>query len=736
MKTAFVLCLGPVFCLSAIFASLAASQVFVPRSTVLNTDYLIDDSDFVATANRTRDELTLTNGLIKRVWKLEPNAACIGFENLMTDQTILRSVRPESRLTIDGTPWIVGGLVGQPNQAFLTREWIEELKSDPAAMQCFNVVVDKPTAPLEWNQRRHHAPNVTWPPQGVRARFDYHSTKLPGIVVSIYYVLYDHIPVFCKWLSVANHSATNIVVDRFRIEELAAVEHVNMVELRDGVRIPPPDCLHVETDFAFGGMSHPNANRHTVSWRPDPDYATQVNYLKQTPCLLVVEPTYGPAQDIRPNETFESFRTYELVYDSSDRERRGLALRKMYRTLAPWVAENPITHHLLSADPDAVRKAIDEAAAVGFEAIILSFGSGFNMESTDADYLEQWKAVADAAHAKGIEIGAYSLFSSRSVGNGNDVVSPAGQHPAFGHAPAATSEWGIAYFAKLRRFFEVTGFDQFENDGPYPGDLDITSRPPYQKGVDDSRWAQWKIVSEFYRHLRAAGVYINQPDYYFLSGGNKTGMGYREVNWSLPRTQQVIHTRQNIYDGTWEKTPSMGWMHVPLAPYQGGGAAATVEPLNEHLDHYEQMMKSNLGMGVQAHYRGPRLFDADATRDKVASIVGWFKKYRDILESDIIHGRRSDGRDLDWVLHVNPLLENRGMLCVWNPLSRPVKKTLRVNLYYTGITETAAILSEAGKEELHRLDRDYFIELEVNVDAHAMAWFVIREQKKLNGESP
>ena len=130
------------------------------------------------------------------------------------------------------------------------------------------------------------------------------------------------------------------------------------------------------------------------------------------------------------------------------------------------------------------------------------------------------------------------------------------------------------------------------------------------------------------------------PDHYFLSGSNKTGMGYREVNWSLPRDQQVIHTRQNIFDGTWEKTPSMGWMFVPLTEYQGGGAAATIEPLDEHLDHYERMLVSNLALGVQACYRGPRLYDTPHTGD-AAALGSWFKAHRDILESDLVHGRRA-----------------------------------------------------------------------------------------------
>lgn len=699
-------------------------------------DYLIDPSSYVAKATKSADgsELELTNGLIRRVWKLKPNGACVAFENLMNQQAMLRSVRPEARLTINGNAFDVGGLVGQPNHAYLTPKWLDQMKADPASMQLTNLTIGKPVERLKWKRRRHAAPDVKWPPHGAYVRMDYsfsakqrESVELKqACVVSVHYEMYDGIPVMSKWITVENKSNEKLTVNRFRGEELAAVEHTNWVELRGEVEFPEPTYLHVETDFAFGGFNFQNANRHTVSWRPDPEYKTQVNYLRKSKCLLVVEPTYGPEQDIAPGETFEGFRVFELAYDSQDRERKGLALRRMYRTLAPWVTENPITHHLLNSKPEAVLKAIDQAAEIGFEAIIMSFGSGFQMENANPEYLRQWKEVADVAEAKGVELGSYSLFSSRSVGDGNDVVSPAGMKPAFGRAPAATSKWGLEYFEKLKRFYDQTGFDQFENDGPYPGDLDVTPRPPFQKGVDDSRWAQWKIVCGLYHHLRASGVYINQPDYYFMNGGNKTGMGYRETNWSLPREQQLIHTRQNIFDGTWTKTPSMGWMHVPLAEYHGGGPAATIEPLCQHLDHYQAMLEANLGMGVQAHYRGPRLFDTDETKKRVASAVAWFKKYRDILESDIIHGRRADGRDLDWVLHVNPHLENRGMLCVWNPLEVPIARKLNINLYYTGLDKQAKIFERGANPIRKELSRNYELEIEVKVAPGEMNWFVIK----------
>jgi len=215
------------------------------------------------------------------------------------------------------------------------------------------------------------------------------------------------------------------------------------------------------------------------------------------------------------------------------------------------------------------------------------------------------------------------------------------------------------------------------------------------------------------------------PDYYYLAGSSKCGMGYRESNWSLPRAQQVIHTRQNIYDGTWEKTPSMGWMFVPLTEYHGGGAGATIEPLDQHRDHYERMLYCNLAMGVQACYRGPRLYDTDATRALVTEWVSWFKKYRDILESDMIHGRRADGRDIDWMLHVNPRLDHKGMLVVFNPRKEAVRRTLKLNLYYTGLTDTATIREREGKPRSYALSRQYRVEVPIKVGPEGMNWYVI-----------
>ena len=511
-------------------------------------DYLIEPKPYTAEVTRSEDgrNLILSNRLIRRVWRLSPNGACVAFDNLITDQAMLRSVRPEARLTIDGEQLDVGGLVGQPNHAFLSPEWLEKMKSDTKAMRLIGFETGEPKERIAWGRVRHASPDAVWPPKGAYVRMDYampyadesseetrkNESKL---LVSVHYELYDGLPVMSKWVTVHNQSDQTVTIDRFTSEELAVVEHSNSIETRPGAPLPRPDYLHVETDFAFGGFSSSPANRHVVNWRTDPTYKTQVNYLLQTPCLLVCEPTYGPAQRVAAGEHFEGFRVFELVHDDGNRERRSLAYRRMYRTIAPWVTENPITHHLLTNKPKLAREAIDKAADVGFEAIIFSFGSGFNMENRDSDFLAEWKSVADYAKSKNVELGSYSLLSSRGVAKEHMLVSPEGQKATHGRMPALTSDWGQEWIQTIQDFYTKTKFSQFENDGPFPGDVDVTARPPLQQGVNDSRWAQWRQNNRLYHGLRAEGIYINQPDFHYLNGGNKSSMGYREVNWSLPR---------------------------------------------------------------------------------------------------------------------------------------------------------------------------------------------------------
>jgi len=696
-----------------------------------SSDWQIDPANFKArvVVSPDRQQVELSNGLIRRVIRLQPNAATVALDNLVTGESLLRGVKPEAILELEGHRYSVGGLTGQRNYAFLRPDEIRQLTADSNSFFFVGFATGQPLERMAWKRSRHHAPDAQWPPRGATLRLDFAAPvsaaggSVPNVKVSVHYELYDGLPCYSKWITISNSTDRAVRVDRFSSEVLAVVERVSEVDALSSGLTPPN--LHVETDMAFGGMMAAGANRHSYRWLPDPDFRTQVNYERKTPCLLDVGPDLGPAQEVAPGDVFSSYRVWVLPFDSTDRERCGLAVRRMYRVIAPWVTENPLMMHLVSSSAEAFTNAVDQCAAVGFEMLILSFGSGFNLEDESPANLERARGFAAYAHSRGIEIGSYSLLASRSIGREDDVVMPPGERPTFGNSPCLESRWGTNYFRRLFEFQRESGFDLLEHDGSYPGDVCASTQHPGHRGLEDSRWNQWREITDFYHWCRARGSYLNVPDHYFLSGSSKTGMGYREDNWSLPREQQVIHTRQNIFDGTWQKLPSMGWMFVPLTQYHGGGAAATIEPLDEHLDHYRRMLESNLALGVQACYRGPRLFDTDRTRSMVKAQVDWFKAHRDILESDLIHGRRADARDLDWMLHVNPRLKEKGMLVVFNPLNESRTETLRVNLYYTGLTGSAQIHEQTGRARQYKLARDYTVELPVTVPAQGMNWYVI-----------
>ncbi len=910
-------------------------------------DWLLDNTGYTAHAYRGKkaDELIISNGLISRTFKVSPNLATIAFENLISNASVIRGIKPEAQITLNGKKYDVGGLKGQRNYAFLKQSWIKDLTHDPRAFQFTKLTIGKPKKTMGWKRIRHHDKFAKWPPKGIYVRMDYalpsplgaaawarldshrsrktlftdsftklgngwrvhtspsHSrssfnnegkageiytpantcvyaqrklpkgTKLvelqlnagtdqssswgPGIalvfkkrtikfnlgakgfylyngameqanlkhpkfkinrnkiikirlmieknillcqaqsgpsgwytyqtvklkagdniplavrigklgkkggdkdfhatgdlvrlkiekftaysalnhkkssqpkllshdiILSVHYELYDGIPVMCKWLTVQNHSKKPIVVNKFTSEILAAVEYTTGVDASDIPNTPPN--IHVETDYAFGGFTSYGANQYAVHWEKDRQYRTQVSWARRLPCLLEVRPTVGPEQTIMPNKSFASFRAYILPHDSYDRERQSLSIRRMYRVIAPWTTENPLMMHVRRANWEAVKKGIDQCADVGFEMVILTFGSGFSIENESPKYLAKMKKYADYAKSKGIEIGGYSLLSSRRVGGGNAVVSPKGSRPKFGRAPALTSQWGQDYFRKLYQFFEKTGMALLEHDGSYPGDIDITPRLPLQKGALDSRWAQWRIITDFYKWCRANGIYLNVPDYYYLSGSNKCGMGYRESNWSLPRAQQVIHTRQNIYDGSWTKNTTMGWMFVPLTQYQGGGAAATIEPLKDHLNHYQQMISSNLTAGTQACYRGPRLYDAVQTRDMLKAQVNWFKKHRQTLEGDLIHLKRPDGINLDYWLMVNPIAREKGIFTVFNPLDKPITQKIKVNVYYTGLSNTLTVTDKKNNSKIYPINRTHHIFITVTVAPQSQTSYILTQ---------
>lgn len=688
-------------------------------------DWLIEIPEEKATVKILEGRVVMQNAFIQRSILTSPNAATMEYRHRQTGESFLRALRPEANVTINGTSYAIGGLQGQPVENFFLEKWMANLKPYPNAFQFEQVEIHAIKPRLNWKKRPEWmSVDQPWPSPGKEVVFTYKHPKLE-VVVQVHYEIYDHMPVLSKWISILNRNDGGINIQSFTSEILACVEAESVVD--DKINWEYPN-MTIETDYNFGGMSSDNILFTSVDWKIDSLYQTQVNYRLQTPVTLEVAPKYGPNIQLDEGEEFTSYRVWELLHDSRDQDRKDLEKRRMLRAVAPWVTENPIMMHVRSAETEAVKKAIDQCAEVGFEMVIMTFGSGFNAEDDSPENIKRIKGLVDYAHSKGIALGGYSLLASRKVGGGNDVVMPEGKTPRFGNSPCLESHWGKQYFDKLYKIYRETGMDILEHDGSYPGDICASTEHPGHEGLDDSQWQQYQVIQEFYEWCRSEGIYLNVPDYYFLAGSNKTGMGYRETNWSLPREFQEIIERQNVYDGTRYKTPSMGWMFVPLVEYHGGGEAATIEPLKDHLPHYEKRLANLFGAGVQATWRGPQLYDAPATKQVVKKWVDFYKKHRAILDGDIIHLRRPDGRDWDGFLHVNPWGKEKGLVMLYNPLNESVQRSIQIPVYYTGIKNKIKVEWPDGKIEFMEKNEKGRIELEVNIPADGNIFVLLEEE--------
>jgi hypothetical protein len=672
--------------------------------------------------------LILYNGLVRRSFVMAPNFACYDFQNMATGQQLLRAIRPEAKLIIDGKEYNVGGVIGQQEKAYLQQEWMKGFKAgtEDFIFDGYAVTDIKPF--INWKRTTWASVTKQATGKSLAVRFRSAVPSLKDLSVVVHYELYDGIPLIVKWVELINKSSNNIVVNRIVNESLGLVEEESAV-VGSPEQMKKQHGIYVETNYAFNNAMRYDISDQTTHWVTDSSYTSQVNYNYQTPCVLEVYPEKVKAVALATGETIKSPRTHELLMDSYDRERRGMMIQRMYATVAPWTTQNPIFMHLVSRNDEQVITAVDQCAATGYEALILSFGSHCNMEDTSAANVARWKKLTDYAHSKGILVGSYSLFSSRRINDETDVIDPKTGKPGgafFGNAPCMGSQWGLAYINNLKYFITKTGFDLFENDGPYPGDVCASTVHPGHKGLDDSQWRQMELQKELYRWCNEHGVYVNAPDWYFLDGTHKIGIGYREVNFSLSRDQQKILNRQNIHDGTFEKLPSMSWGFVPLTRYQGGGPEAVLEPLKDHLKDYEMLMVQYYGAGVQACYRGPRLYDTTTTKALVSNTVSWYKKYRDILNAPIVHLRRADGRDWDGFMHVSPTLKDRAFVLLFNPTGETINRQLSIPLYYTGLKSKAFVFE---KDKTHRqilLDGKDNMKLEVSIPGGGYTWYVIR----------
>jgi hypothetical protein len=100
-----------------------------------------------------------------------------------------------------------------------------------------------------------------------------------------------------------------------------------------------------------------------------------------------------------------------------------------------------------------------------------------------------------------------------------------------------------------------------------------------------------------------------------------------------------------------------------------------------------------------------------------------------VLDADLIHLRRPDGRDWDGFLHANPQGREKGLAFFYNPLAEPIEREITIPLYYTGLSDKAMISMEGASPTQILLSPQATATMKITIPARGRTRIVFTEAK-------
>jgi hypothetical protein len=171
-------------------------------SKAQQADWLIKPIETKASIFIKNKQLILDNGLVRRVFLLEPNASCISYTNLSSGQELLRSIEPEARLVFNGQSYNVGGLSGQKEKAYLKMDVENNLQKKDSDFVFTNYSISDIKPFIQWKANTWLTNPNQAKGKSVILHFISNLPALKNIMVQVHYELYDGLPLITKWVSV------------------------------------------------------------------------------------------------------------------------------------------------------------------------------------------------------------------------------------------------------------------------------------------------------------------------------------------------------------------------------------------------------------------------------------------------------------------------------------------------------------------------------------------------------
>lgn len=615
-------------------------------SIAMKKYWVLDGSGYEAKITVENGRILLSNGLVCREVEAE-GCRTVSYQNLQKEIELISASCSDFRVSVNGKQY--------PSDSF--------------------ALAEVQTAACMERVPFHRTETMTaagvYPPPGKAVLLTYKSSA-PALTVQVRYEIYDGMPVVMKLVTVQNDSDQAVTVDNISTDILQISQN--------------RDTLFVDSDY--------NSTTDFIGLDMD-KYAK--NYARYHFDTLEVAPLYRMNVKLDRNETVDSITAFELLFSTDYYEQRLIEVKAMYRVIAPWCTDNVLFFHLISNTSRTIRKAADQCAEIGLEMMIQSFGSGVNMESGSKRYLNRIKKAYDYGHSRGLRMGAYTLAYVRNY-------RPVRGHEALNHDAShicrcLATQWAEGYMENVLRFIDRTGADAIEIDGPYGMLLCAGGKTHLHDDFTDSQYKQWRAsIVEWYQALKARGVYINAPDWHFLNGTNRSGVGYEEIAFSERRQEQLVTSRIYYYKGTFSKSPSQGWGFLPLNVYHGGGKDAMFFPTDQNSFEFDWALAQITASGVWPTIRGKRVYDCQTGKKILKKWVHIFQKYRRVLNGITVHflpprmdtGNPARTTCIDAIMNQLPNGDIRGFVMFFNQTDAERTEEIILPVYYTGLTNLSA----------------------------------------------
>ena len=191
----------------------------------------MDRINDTTTLTKTPDgTVLLSNTLISREFLLDPDFATIDFRDLhATNSSLLRCVKPEAVITLDGIRYNIGGVNPNTQCAYFNRTDFERNKAlDTQAFHLSTYEVSTPVAPFSYTPKRGAPSDIQWPPKGVHLTVYFKAPHIAPlshkyVTVIVHYEMYDGIPLLVKWLDVIDTTGEGNIDLSFNSVEILAV---------------------------------------------------------------------------------------------------------------------------------------------------------------------------------------------------------------------------------------------------------------------------------------------------------------------------------------------------------------------------------------------------------------------------------------------------------------------------------------------------------------------------------